>query len=66
LSLSTIPDGSITLHIIGGGVIVGLVVMAVDVVRVTDTELLGLREIVRVREGLLEGEGGMAIVPAKL
>jgi hypothetical protein len=40
--------------------------MAVDVVRVTDTELLGLREIVRVREGLLEGEGGMAIVPAKL
>jgi hypothetical protein len=37
-----------------------------ELVLVADSELLGLREIVRVREGLLEGEGGMAIVPAKL
>jgi hypothetical protein len=60
------PDGSITLHISGGGVIVGVVVSEVDVVRLTDTELLGLREMDRERVGLPEMEGGMAIVPAKL
>lgn len=44
----------------------GLALIVRELVLVADSELLGLREIVRVREGLLEGEGGMAIVPAKL
>jgi hypothetical protein len=66
LSLSTIPEGSITLQILGGGVPVGVVVIVVDIVRETETELLGLLEIDRVKEGLAEDEAGTPIVPAKL
>ena len=44
----------------------GLVVIVADVVRLTDTELLGLREMDRERVGLPEVDGGTPMVPAKL
>ena len=64
--MSTIPDGSITVHIRGAGVIVGLVVIVVDIVRLMDTEVLGLRVTDRERVGLPEMDGGTPMVPAKL
>jgi hypothetical protein len=45
---------------------VGLVVTDVEIVRETETEVLGVREMDRERVGLGEVEGGMANVPAKL
>ena len=60
------PDGSITLHIMGGGVELGLVVTVTETVRDTDTELLGVRVIERESVGVREEEGGTPIVPAKL
>ena len=44
----------------------GLVVIVVDTERLTDTELLGVRDGERVRVGEGEVEGGIPIVPAKL
>ena len=44
----------------------GLVVVVMVCVRLTDTELLGVREGERDKVGEGDVEGGMPIVPAKL
>jgi len=61
-----ILDDTDRLGVIESGVVVGLVVIVVDTERLTDTELLGVRDGERVRVGEGEVEGGMPIVPAKL
>ena len=44
----------------------GLGVIVMDVVRETDTEMLGVLETECVNVGVIEDEGGTPIVPAKL
>ena len=44
----------------------GLVVIVVDIVRLMDTEVLGLRVTDRESVGLGEVDGGTPMVPAKL
>ena len=61
-----ILDDTDRLGVIESGVVVGLVVIVVDTERLTDTELLGVRDGERVRVGEGEVEGGIPIVPAKL
>ena len=56
LSLSTIPDGSTTLHTIGGGVMEGELVIYLEVVRVIEGVSVGVGVV----------EGGTPTVPAKL
>lgn len=66
LSLSTMSKGAITLQVRGGGVVVGLSVIVVEMEPETEVDLLGLREIEGVREEVREEEGGIPIVPTKL
>jgi hypothetical protein len=64
--LSTIPDGSITLQILGAAVELGLAVPTAEPVANTEPDLLIVRELEGVREGVSEIEGGTPIIPAKL
>ena len=48
------------------GVVVRLTLFVVELVLEIEADLLGLRDVDNVIEGVREEEGGMAIVPAKL